>query len=185
MKKLILTLLIAITFVKVNAQTPDLRITPEGLMDTVFDRFGEKEPLINLMMNSPAGYTLNLLRPAPSISCTAGYYNLYFAPGSVFTGTNGAAYRNVVCNVFTDLSNLVNSPLSAPGNTVKVNVYCDNTTGGSLAVGVANPYHFYMNTPANPNTGVSYNATQQTILSGIDAYTGVTTGIFNAPGFYH
>ena len=59
-----------------------------------------------------------------------GYYRLYFEQGCGFqTGaTNAAERRDVLCKVFTDISNFIVSPLVADGNlnTEKVNIWIRN-----------------------------------------------------------
>lgn len=121
------------------------QFTTDGIHDTICDKDGNKFALSDQMVNPPAGYNSSNARPLPTASCSAGYYNLFFAPGSVFTtGPNAALYQNVVCQVFTDLSNLINSPLSAPSNTVRVNIYCGNTSTASPGtIGSASSYYIF------------------------------------------
>lgn len=83
-------------------------MSPLGLLEDVFDRYGNKlslqEVRIDTTLNSD-GVPKNVLL------CSSGYFDLYFEIGSGMENTANPVHnerRNVVCQVFEDLSNFIN-----------------------------------------------------------------------------
>jgi hypothetical protein len=95
--------------------------------------------------------------------------------------------------VFRNISGFINSPLAAPGNTVKVNILCDVVPSGLGSLGQATSFYLFHNSTFNANPGIVDGLVYKTITSGVDPFS--TTGsaqIFNtatlvpAPtSFYH
>lgn len=194
MRNLILSLMLISSINSLAQQLPDVEqriiVSPNGLLDAVFDRFGTRYHLNDLRVGASQA---NLSAQSSALLCTSGYFNLYFEQGSGFDGnsTNDIARRNVICQLFSDLSSFINSPLSSPGNTTRVNIWVRNfyavssTTGGVLGIGSA-----FFNVPKQTTTpnfgGIADNEIWKTIISGKDSYTNVTHAM-TAFGdmFYH
>lgn len=196
MKKIIL--FFALLFIQqgfINAQNGS--ITPDGTFDKVFDRFGNSYNLQDLRIDNATSTPGNGPRlddyvvPA-KLLCTSGMFNLYFEQGSgaetnLFTDV---ARRDVICQVFTDLSNFI-----VPADPdVKVNILVKNIentllyAGNTNVLGLATSFY---TVPANPGTsGIIDGQIWRTINSGVDAYTNVTSPLVtqgpDASGaFYH
>jgi len=163
--------------------------TPNGYFDTLYDHLGNKYPTKNLLVNPGPNPDPEQIA-ATSVSCTAGYFRLYFAINSGFDGNTQIEIdrRAVLCQLFTDLSCLLISPLSSPCNTTTntitfVNVHIDNDPGGFAA---AAPLFA---APGNAAVGASLVdcMAYKTIISGVDGYTNVNTPILTTGGnnFYH
>ena len=155
-------------------------ITYGGTFDKVYDRLGNEYALIDLSLSStkPIGGG-NSTNSLPSYSCSAGYFDLYYAPGSCFDGTTTAASskRSVLCQVYTDISNFINSPLSSPTNTVRINMYCSDTPANAPStLGTAGAFYVFPGNPANQYPGIVENQIQRAIVSGQDPYSNLTAG---------
>ncbi|HOZ87452.1 MAG TPA: hypothetical protein PL029_06830 [Bacteroidia bacterium] len=75
------------------------QVTPHGIFDKVFDRFGEQYDLDSLRVEIIPEGNYNSAFAIPSVSCSAGYFNLYYAPGTIWTNTPQA--QTMLCQVFT------------------------------------------------------------------------------------
>lgn len=168
---------------------PD-NLTPNGIFDEVHDRFGNKYNLseVSLFSARPFGSSYSIAT-VPTESCTAGYFNLYFGPNTVFTtGANSVQAQGIICDLYNSLSNFIQSPCS--GNGVRVNVLFQDGSSlnpGQLASGTS--VYLLPPAPANPNAGLIDGLVYQTIVSGVDPYTTVPVVSFlalpNSGGFYH
>ncbi|MEI6021651.1 MAG: hypothetical protein WCR21_11030, partial [Bacteroidota bacterium] len=119
----------------------------------------------------------------PTTSCNAGYFNLFFAASSMFSTT---AAQTVICQVFSDISSFIISPLSVGSNTVRINIYCDNTPANQPgAFGAATAFYVYPSNPTNPNQCYMDNQIEKTIKTGVDAYNFLPLSFVNASSFYH
>ncbi len=167
-------------------------LTPGGIYDHVFDNYGNEYELANLSITAsrPIGGN-NSVNSAPSTTCSAGYFNLYFAANSVFDGTTAAAVdkRNIVCQVFSDLTGFISSPLSPLPNTgVKINIFCSNTSNTTTAgpAGQGSPIYCFPAFPTNTNQGIADNQIFKAISTGSDPYANLPIGVFyNGNNFYH
>ena len=104
-------------------KTQDLyNLSPDGVLETIFDQYGKKYKLEDIFINALPSNTATL------ISCSStSYFNLYFEAGCGMEDTSNPehnARRAVVCKVFEDISNFIDSPLSSTGN--KVNIWIRN-----------------------------------------------------------
>ncbi len=174
-------------------------ITPGGLMDTVFDNFGNKYGLRDIKIDSVK--TRNGMMTKSKKLCTGGYFNLYFEDGSGMEDTSmqETVRRNVICQVFTDISAFIISPLSNPINPYKVNIWIrdiNQIVTNPIFYGVSGVSTPFYNVPfnyVNSNGGIADNEVWKTIHAGIDSYIGVLPPIISQGGqnttdgitFYH
>ncbi len=186
---LLLSFICALNMSQINAQT-GLTLSPSALMDTVFDRFGNKYNLRDIKVDTvrrsnPLGRTVQL--------CSAGYFDLYFETGSGMEGNFSPEIDRmaVLCQVFSDISDFIPSPLTTNGfnNRVKIWVRNINNIPGvpSAVLGLASPFY---NLPSNTTGSITDNEIQKTIRSGIDSYTGVYSPLISVGSgssglFYH
>ncbi|WP_317896834.1 hypothetical protein [Aurantibacillus circumpalustris] len=175
MKRSILILFLLCLIVKTESlmsqSTAGLnQITPSGIFDNVHDRFGSTFDLADMRIGA-GRYSLNTVNSV-SNTCIAGYFKLHFESGS-YLDQNSAA-RTVACQVFSDLSALINSPLSALSNTTYVNIYCNNGPG----LGTGTPYYVLPGNPTNGSQGILDNQVWKTIITGVDAYSNLPVTLF-------
>ena len=172
-------------------------ITPNGVLDNVYDRLGNHYNLYDLMIsdqNSSSSSKSTLL------SCgTNSIFNLYFEPGCGMEDTSNPTHnarRAVVCQVFQDISNFLtttNSALQANSIT-KVNIWVRkigsvyNNPAGILGMGTG----FYNLPLSTINGGITDNEIWKTIHTGTDSYLNSTVplnpiggGTNQAGLFYH
>lgn len=180
MKKIKFCLGVAFFFVHYFVVSQNQAPQSEGL----YDRDGVYYPMSSFSLNSGSGG--NQIS-APQV-CTAGYFEVYFMPNSGFDQNNAVHQqrRNVVCQVLTDISNLINSPLTsnADPNTNKVKVMVDVFSGGSSVLGYASP--FFMSYLSKHqwdwDDRIIDNAVWLTINTGYDIYKKTVTSTY-APTF--
>jgi len=175
---------------KMYSQVVDFNLTPEGKLETVFDNRGNQLKLNDILINSSKSLNNR------TISCsTTSYFNLYFEPGCGMDDTSDPihnARRLVICKVFEDISNFINSPLTSTGNKVNIwvrninNVYANPNGILGLASG------FYCLPSSNTVGGIVDNEIWKTIHTGVDSYLNITVplttlgGSTNQSGlFYH
>ncbi len=192
--KIHLVILLCATLLKLAAQ-PTINniprvLTPGGKFDAVFDRFGKKYDLADLNLRSPRplGNDNYTIATVPTMSCAAGYFNLYFSPvSSMFaTGSMSATAQAIICQVFRDISGFINSPLSYTGTTNRINIYCDDVGGTYL--GTASPFFVLPANTTNTAQGVIDGMVYKALTSGVDPYTllPISSLSTNGPGaFYH
>jgi len=168
-------------------------ITPGGLLDTLFDKFGHKYALGQLAIddNVRARYS-----PPPPVSslvpvttphtvlytgCTPGYFQIYLEDGCGMdlwaTNPIHMARLNVLCRVLTDISDFVHSPLTSAPGTQKVNIWVRELHEG-LGVGTA----FYNVPYSTTSSGIVDNSVWLTINSGVDAFTNVAPPVYPTGG---
>jgi hypothetical protein len=103
------------SFFSFSQQSLSYNVTPNGVLDNVFDKEGNRYSLSDLMVSDQNSGNLNR---STLITCsTTSYFNLYFEPGcgmDNLTDVNHIARRAVVCKVFEDIANFINSPLTTP-----------------------------------------------------------------------
>lgn len=180
---LFLILFISIIGNNINSQTSNTftyNLSRDGMFEKVFDRFGNQYNLSDITTTSlkPIGNTTTI-QAVPSISCQAGYFTLYFAPGSIFSASIAA--RTMLCQLATDFSNLIISNI-APGS---IALYCTNTPTGSPGVlGTASPFFVFPNNPANPPNTIIDNQISKALISGQNAFANIPLSFVNAGNFY-
>ena len=200
-KGIILYLLLNFIFIHF-AQGQDLfstNLTPDGKLDNVFDRYGKKIPLSDLLIDKKGGGT-----KAVGPLCSSGYFDLYFEVGSGMEGNSSIeqARRAVICQVFSDIAQFIQTP----NPNIHVNILVKNInpeligynpttnpnpSASSNVLGLATSYYV---TPAlGPSIigGIADNEIWKTINSGIDSYTNVSPPLYsnsssiNGSGYYH
>ena len=192
MKKFLSIVSILLLTISLNAQENfKQEMSPNGIFDQVFDRFGNKYSLEDLKIDT--GLDSNNVQKS-ALLCSSGYFDIYFEAGSGMEGSSSVevAHRNVVCQVFSDISDFINSPLSNVGNTNRVNIEVRDigqfisspSTSGVL--GAATSYYNVPNNTTSGFGGIADNEIWKTIHSGVDSYTNVTAPISSTgTSFYH
>ncbi len=159
-------------------------ISPGGLMDTVLDNFGNKYNLRDIKIDSVKSILGGTQKSTTLISCNSGYFNLYFESGSGMEGTDSvqSARRNVICQVFSDISAFINSPLTTTGNKVNIWIRDINQIFGIGVVnhylGLSTPFYNVPYNYFNTKGGIADNEVWKTIHRGVDSYAGVMPPIF-------
>ena len=104
-----------------NGSSAVALITPEGIFDIIYDKDGNQYNLSDLEIITPSSPLKNI-KPlsVSSTTCSGGYFNLYFEIGSGMDGSSAIeiARRNVICQLFSDISTFINSPLTSSGGKV-------------------------------------------------------------------
>ena len=142
------------------------------------DRYGNTVPLstINPKGSGTAPNQRTASAAAAAQQCNAGYFLLTFNDDGSGTGfydatpysgiTLGEARRNVVCQVFSDMSQLI-IPRGSPAVKIEVNGYTDMTSGAAAS---ASSYTLALNGQA-PGGIIDWGV-WSTINTGVDAWTG-------------
>ena len=119
--------------------------SPSGFLDNVFDQYGNQYTLSDITIGNTRTGADGIQRSS-TLLCTCGYYNLYFETGCGMEGNDATSTsrRNVVCQVFSDISAFIISPLTLSGN--KVNIWVRDISQlvtnpqSSLVLGGAIPF---------------------------------------------
>lgn len=191
MKKSILVFLqVALIFIsgQLSSQTftgVSLSLTPNGIFDVVQDNRGNSYQLAELALNSSRliGGVTNSINSVPSESCTAGYFTLFYAPSSIFTqGTQSTQAQTDLCEVFTNISALINSNI--PNGSI--NILCNNTPSGSSFHGLGTSYYVFPGAASSNNQGIILSQVQKALMSGVDPYSNIPVNAFvGGNNFYH
>jgi hypothetical protein len=158
---------------------------------SAYDRFGNKYSLNDLAISNNRISSSGSVTSAgtTSLYCTAGYFNLYYEAGSFFDPSANPGRIDVLCEMFSNLSGFILSPLTTSSTTPKVNIYCGtstNTTGLLAQAGA-----FYVMPSASSfyaQSGFIESQVFKTIVSGQDAYQNLPSQYFtnSAPtNFFH
>jgi hypothetical protein len=157
-------------------------ITPSGIFDKVSDRFGNHYNLSDINLRSPNPFASSYsISTVPTESCIAGYFTLFFQPGSMFATTAASV---VICQVFSDISGLISSTIPAGS----INIYCENNITGLL--GSATPVILYPNIPVSATPGIIDGLIHRALVTGTDPYstipiTNFSINVAAANNFYH
>ena len=165
----LMMILLGSTVYSQKSNPNEINVTPNGILDKVFDQSGKEYALSDLLVEK-SGATL--------INCsTTSYFNLYFEVGSGMENSSDPAHmarRAVVCKVFEDLSSFINSPLSTNGNRVNIWVRNINNVFASPngVLGLASAFY---NLPSSTTIGgIADNEIWKTIHTGVDSYLNST-----------
>lgn len=157
----------------------DPKLSPEGVLEKVYDRYGKEYSLSDIMIITPGR---RMLQRAQQITCSStSYFNLYFEDGCGMENTADPVHnarRAVVCKVFEDLSNFINSPLTASGK--KVNIWVKDIASGSAPAGVLGSASSYYIAPSNNSIttgGILDGEIWKTIHLGQDSYTNLGSSV--------
>lgn len=198
MKKILTTALLCFAFFSYAQKQPN-QTSINGSFDKVFDRYGKEYNLEDLRITKKDGSGT----PKNLLLCSTGYFDVYFEAGSGMEGGSltEAARRNVLCQVFSDLSQFIATPIP----TVKVNILVrninpflqgynansnPNPAASSSVMGLATGF-YVVPTGAPTYGGIVDNEIWKTINSGVDSYTDVAAPLAStAPtssngNFYH
>ncbi len=194
--KLRVILILACISFQVNAQNTISNFKKSKENYLFFDRFGKEYSTNELKIINNYSVNEKSFKSVSTTSCSAGYYNLYFEIGSGMEGNSSddISRRNVICQLFSDLSAFINSPLNNVGNTNRVNVWVRDIAN----LGVSNPSSNTTLAVGSqvfciPNilnlSGIADNLVQQTIISGKDGYANLAnplyTGNSNGGNYFH
>jgi hypothetical protein len=150
------------------------------------DRFGNRFDISRLSLDSPfPPDSPTQPQPAPTASCSTGYFIAYYAQGSFWD--NNTAAQSVLCQVLWDISNFLSSSLSlSPASGPKIKLYCSNTpTSVPSALAGASGIYVFPASSSVSNQGLIDNQIYKMIISGIDSYSNVPISYVNGTSFYH
>ncbi|MBC7643468.1 MAG: T9SS type A sorting domain-containing protein [Flavobacterium sp.] len=183
MKKLILLFIFFVIIIKSHAQEIAANSSVGGLFETVFDQYGNTYNLSELKIGAPTKSKLNSTMLSSTLLCTTGIFELYFEAGcgmdivSDITQNNlNSARRAVACQVFTDLSNFINTPLKNLGNTTKIKIWVRGISqvgAPQNALGMATSVTCKPIATPSGIGGIADNEIWKTIISGTDSFTNV------------
>jgi hypothetical protein len=153
------------------------QITPGGIFDYVYDQFGKKYKLSDISIEKATKMGPNN-QPKTTLGCMAGYFNLYFEQNWERNTADESIKRALLCQLFTDMSNFINSPLWTTGERVNIWIrditHVINNSATSPAAALATVF-FVVPTGASNISGIADNEVWKTINSGVDSYSGVTS----------
>jgi hypothetical protein len=182
MKKLIFFLFIFLRYADAYSQDG----TGNRAADTFYDSYGKKYSLSDIKVDQSKITTTGPSFRSTNI-CTSGIFDLYFENGSGMEDPTNATHnqrRAVVCQVFQDISDFLNSPLHNVGNPNRVRILVqnpiDDDPSAATSTVLASASAFY---PAPANTivaqgGIVDGSVWQTILSGEDVNASGGAGLF-------
>ncbi|MBL7933179.1 MAG: T9SS type A sorting domain-containing protein [Bacteroidia bacterium] len=175
------------------------------ILDNIYDRWGNLYHIEDLIVrdaaptNSGGGNTGgsgkiigqgNNSVNTVTWTCAGSYFTLHFENGSGMEGTSAIelSRRAVLCQVFADLSQFINSPLTGNGGRVHIwvrdiiNMGVSNPSTNQT-LGLGSPFY---SIPAVQNIGgIADNMIWQTVVSGTNAYTGVANPLVTNNNVYH
>ncbi len=125
-------------------------------------------------------------------TCVAGHFTLCFEDVQMSRQYGfddpmyGAQRRGVVCQVFTDLSQLIQSPIGAGG--VRINVAAsEGTDPNGFTVNVLAPTAAAVASDINLlgfSNGITYGMVWKSLVGGVDPYNGLSAFGFNSTSFH-
>lgn len=185
-------------FCQINSNTITLalgkNLTPNGLLDNVFDQYGNKYRLSDIKIQTVKKATLKVANPITTAPLICGYYKLFFETGCGFENDSdpvqnsiNQSRRLVLKQVYEDLSAFINSPLTTSGN--KVNIWIRNINNITTSSGVLGLATSFYNIPRSSSGTIVDGEIWKTIHLGSDSYVNSSypqlypTNNFNV--FYH
>lgn len=207
MKKIIILFilfwgLIANSQSKIEGQSNSL---PEGLfLNDIFDQNGNKYKLADIQIGTIKYSKINNSQLSSTLLCTSGIFDLYFETGSGMEDNSiiQTQRRAVVCRVFQDISDFINTPLKNSGNTAKVKIWVRDISqvltstqlpaSSSNVGGLATAFYNFPYNATSGFGGIADNEIWKTIHLGKDSFTNVIPPLVSTspnPGnsglFYH
>jgi len=167
-------------FPAIGQQNVTTNWSADGLLEDVSDRFGNHYKLSEILVNDTLREKSGGSNVRTSRLCvSSGYFDLYFEDGALGPISTPIATinsrRDVFCQVFSDLSDFIFSPLTSNGR--RVNIWIRNITSltnSPNALGAATDLYIFP--PDNSNIGgIIDGQVWKTINSGVDAYTNVAS----------
>jgi len=188
--------LLALFFIQIfwsQQQNYDRENSSGSFFETVFDHYGNEYALKDIKRERSDQN--KYIDP----SCNAGMFRLTFTAGSGFEDPTNTAHnqrRAVICQVFSDLSDFINSPLHSNGNQVEIWV---RDVGGMLngaspsttnVLGLASSFYLRPTPPTAPNVngGIIDSEIWKTVHTGMDSYEGSISPLVSETGsgsFFH
>ena len=185
----------------VSAQVPStegIKYSPNGYFENVFDHYGNSYQLKNIL----AGVDVKVGKKTTSsklLDCDSGIFELYFEDdwyGTTATVAQQEARKTVICKVFHDLSEFIETPLKYGGNTTKVKIWVRNidnlTDVPTNVLGLATSFYTMPYNTATNFGGIIDNEIWKTITLGSDSFINVVSPFSNtnssqnsSGNFYH
>lgn len=202
MKKLFLVVLIFLAFSsksQIFGQANQNNLTPGGYLESIFDHYGNKYEIEDIRINPKKKKGKNLNNEfvnKSTLLCSSGIFDLYFEAGSGMDNASNPMHisrRNVVCQVFQDISDFINTPLKNPGNTSRVKIWVRDINSVTSSNGVLGLASAFYNVPSNSSAGfggIADNEIWKTIHVGRDSYFNVVPPVTSLGStvsglFYH
>jgi len=136
----------------------------------LYDAYGNKYSLKNIEIETTINNNSRVVFP----TCSSGYFTLHFTAGSGMESLTDPIHqqrRDVLCQVFNDLSNMIASPLSTNGEKVQILIRDINAFGNSNGVlGKGSGFYVVPNAPTSIIGGLIDNQIWKTINNGQDSY---------------
>lgn len=183
-------ILCSITFYGQNVENNFF--TPNGLLDKVYDNYGTSRNLREIAIIPQKSIADNSLMLSSNLMISAGIFEIYVEEGSGME-LNSALHnsrRAVINQVFTDVSNFLESPLKQAGNTNKVKIWIRNFKEISEIIPDRFSYGTsYYNVPKNLDNNASLTDSQlwKIINGGKNPYENLSNKYYNGTPvqFYH
>lgn len=157
--------------------TDSIPLTPANVFDTIFDSYGNRYSLNSLMVNDTNSFRT---------TCLAGYFNVIFEPNCGMNPTGSQVEQDraaVVCQVLSDISDLIVSPLTNSEETVNIWVrdisQIVSNPATSNVLGAASSF-YVLPAGAPAIGGIADNQIWRTIVSGTDSYTNVASPLISS-----
>ncbi len=186
----VLFLLFTSSFFAQKHEPINLHDDENKLLNEVFDNYGNKYSLTDIKIVKKER-DVQIQNRFVDTTCDSGIFRLHFTSGSgMIDGEhpNAASRRSVICQVFHDISEFINSPLKTNGLNNKVEIWVRDindlvsSPSTSNVLGIASG--FYNLPSSNPPPvvlgGIADNEIWKTIHTGIDSYTNVSFPIIPA-----
>lgn len=166
--------------------------TPNGILDKVFDNYGVSMQLHDIEVSPKTKADGTIL--TSQLLYTAGVFELYFEEGSGMelpNNPNHIARRNIVNQVFSDVSNFLITPLKNAGNSTKIKIWIRNFN--EVPSVITNQISYgtsYYNVPKKTvsTADIIDNQLWKTLNGGKDAYDNISNLVYNNTNklkFYH
>lgn len=190
MKQLKLIIVLMLTCVFSYGQYGNQDFSHDGMLEQVFDNYGTPLKLKDVAIISKKSVD-NTTMLSSNLLVTAGVFEIYFEDGSgmELNNTTHNERRAVVSQVFTDLSNFLNTPLKNSGNTTKVKIWFRSFN--EIAEIVPEQFTYgtsYYNVFKNLSTAsIADNQLWKVINGGKNPYENVSNRYYNGSSlqFYH
>ncbi len=160
-------------------------LSPYGVLDTVFDRFGNKYGMRDIMIDTISRHQSDgRFAPNNQMLCTSsGYFNLWFENGSGFQNNQLAV--NDLCQMFSDLSQFVQRPSGGE----PINIWIRDPRNLNIPPAIANTWgglaiSFYNLPTRRPSTfsGIAENEMWKSINSGTNSYSSTVLPLSQSGG---
>ena len=176
----------------------EMKYSPNGYFETVFDHYGNSYQLKDLLAGAEVKVENTTYKSTLSV-CNSGIFELYFEDnwfGNSATTAQQEARKEVICQVFHDLSDFIVTPLKDVGNTTKVKIWVRKINNlpfvPSNVLGLATSFYTMPYNSAANFGGIIDNEVWKTITLGSDSFINVASPLVNTNGlpissgnFYH